>query len=435
MNKIGLIIQREYLRRVKKRSFLFLTFFTPFLFIAVIFVPLWLSTLKSDYIRNIVILDDTGRYAGLFPDTDSYVFTNSNEPLEHYKSRPDKSVFAFLSITDVLLDNPRAVTLYSEKQVPADLTRLINQTLTKALQKEKLESYNIPNIEQIIEDSKVNYTIQTIKWDVDGKENSYSSIIASVTGIVFTFIIYLFIMMYGGMVMQGVMEEKTNRIIEIMISSVSPYKLMAGKIIGIGLVGITQVFLWGILTLLLFGGSQLLLAGGTPFPEVAAIDNPIGGMNPVETSPEAQLFSILHSINIPEILFYFIIYFIGGYILYASIFAAIGSAVDSPEDTHQYITPMSVFMLFALYAGFYSMENPDGPLAFWCSIIPFSSPIVMMVRIPFEVPVWEKILSILILYVSAFAITVTSAKIYRIGILMYGKKPRLKEIFKWIRNK
>ncbi|MCC8143274.1 MAG: ABC transporter permease, partial [Tannerellaceae bacterium] len=249
------------------------------------------------------------------------------------------------------------------------------------------------------------------------------------------FIIYLFIMMYGGMVMQGVMEEKTNRIIEIMISSVSPYKLMAGKVVGIGLVGITQVFLWCILTLLLFGGSQLLLGSGAALPEIFGIENSINSLHQADDSLEAGLFHIANSIHIAEILFYFIIYFIGGYILYASIFAAIGSAVDSPEDTHQYITPMSVFMLFALYAGFYSMENPDGPLAFWCSIIPFSSPIVMMVRIPFEIPLWEKILSIIILYVSAFGVTVISAKIYRIGILMYGKKPRLKEIIRWINYK
>ncbi|MCC8143802.1 MAG: ABC transporter permease [Tannerellaceae bacterium] len=191
MNKTLLIIQREYLRRVKKKSFLFLTFLTSVLFIAVIFIPLWLSTLKSDQIRHIVVIDTTGNYAPLFSDTDSYLFTSSKESLDHYRSHPDKSIFGFLYITDKLLENPKAVTLYSEKQAPADLTRLINQILTKELQKEKLESYHIPNIQQIIEESKINYSVQTIKWDSDGKENAYSSINASVTGIVFTFIIMI----------------------------------------------------------------------------------------------------------------------------------------------------------------------------------------------------------------------------------------------------
>ena len=244
MNKIGLIIKREYLRRVSKKSFLLLTFLTPFLFAALVFVPLWLSTIKGDDVKQVAISDTTGKYAPLFKDTEEYTFiTEKGSSLEEYRKNPDKEIFAFLNITDDLLQNPTAATLYSQKQIPMGLKNTIDKTLSEYLKDEKLASYNIDNLKQIIEDSKINFNIKTIKWDEDGSEKSTSAEVASILGMILTFIIYMFIIMYGGMVMQGVMEEKTNRIIEVMISSVKPFDLMMGKIIGIGFVGLTQVFL------------------------------------------------------------------------------------------------------------------------------------------------------------------------------------------------
>ncbi|MCL3849703.1 MULTISPECIES: ABC transporter permease [Parabacteroides] len=436
MNKIGLIIKREYLRRVSKKSFILLTLLTPFLFAALVFVPLWLSTIKGDEVRNIAIIDTTGKYAQLFENNESYHFVHSNKTLDDYRRNSDKEIFAFLSITDDLLNNPKAATLYSEKQVPVELSRLVNQTLSKQLESEKLASFNIPNLKEIIRESKINFNVQTIKWSEDGQESTSSATVASVIGMVFTFIIYMFIMMYGAMVMQGVMEEKTNRIIEVMISSVRPFDLMMGKIIGIGFVGLTQVFLWGIITTVLVSVGGLMFSGGADMSALQA--GPQMGMvdtNALASSSGNEIMGIINSINIAEIGISFIIYFIGGYMLYASIFAAIGSAVDSQEDTQQFMAPVTIFMIFALYAGIYSMENPDGPLAFWCSMIPFTSPIVMMVRIPFEIPLWEKLLSVSLLYASAIGIVWLSAKIYRVGILMYGKKPSIKEMVKWIKYK
>ena len=436
MNKIGLIIKREYLRRVSKKSFILLTLLTPFLFAALVFVPLWLSTIKGDEVRNVAIIDTTGKYASLFENNESFHFIHSDKTLDEYRQGEDKEVFAFLSITDDLLNNPKAATLYSEKQVPAELSRLVNQTLSKQLESEKLASFNIPNLKEIIRESKINFNVQTIKWSEDGKESASSATVASIIGMVFTFIIYMFIMMYGAMVMQGVMEEKTNRIIEVMISSVRPFDLMMGKIIGIGFVGLTQVFLWGIITTILVSVGGFMFSGGVDVASLQA--GPQMGMmdaNALASSSGNEIMGIINSINIAEIGISFIIYFIGGYMLYASIFAAIGSAVDSQEDTQQFMAPVTIFMIFALYAGIYSMENPDGPLAFWCSMIPFTSPIVMMVRIPFEIPLWEKLLSVALLYASAIGIVWISAKIYRVGILMYGKKPSIKEMIKWIKYK
>lgn len=439
MNKIGLIIKREYLRRVSKKSFLLLTFLTPFVFAAMVFVPLWLSTIKGDDAKQVVVVDNTGKYISLFENTEEYTFvTESNNSIEEYRKNPDKEVFAFLSITGDLLESPSAATLYSEKQIPMGLKRTIDNTLSEYLKNEKLASYKIDNLKQIIEESKINFNIKTVKWDEDGSEKSTSTEVASLLGMVLTFIIYMFIIMYGAMVMQGVMEEKTNRIIEVMISSVKPFDLMMGKIIGIGFVGLTQVFLWGVLTTVLIFGSLFLFGGSTSPEEIMTAQMTAQGMSQVPaaaTGLDVQVAEIINSINFGLIGTCFVIYFIGGYLLYAAIFAAIGSALEQQEDTSQFMTPIMLLMAFSLYAGIYSMNNPDGPLAFWCSMIPFTSPIVMMVRLPFDIPLWELLLSFGLLFATAILIVWFSAKIYRVGILMYGKKPSIKEMIKWLQYK
>lgn len=438
MSKIGLIIKREYLRRVSKKSFILLTFLTPFLFAALVFVPLWLSSIKGDEVHTIAILDSTGKYAPLFEDTETYRFIHSDQSMDTYKQIPDKEIFAFLTITEDLLENPKAATLYSKKQIPGELSRLVNMTLKKQIESDKLATFNIPNLKEIIKESKINFNIQTIKWGDDGSEKQSSSVVASITGVIFTMLIYMFIMIYGAMVMQGVMEEKTNRIIEIMISSVKPFDLMMGKIIGIGFVGLTQVFLWAIMTLILITGGSFLVGGGIDNEMLqsgmALNANPNIAMMSTQ-QPSNEWIEVLGTINFAEIGILFVVYFIGGYLLYSSLFAAIGSAVDSQEDTQQFMLPVTLLLVFALYAGIYSMENPDGPLAFWCSMIPFTSPIVMMVRMPFEVPLWQIVLSVGLLYICSIGFTWLSAKIYRVGILMYGKKPSIKEMIKWLRYK
>ena len=366
------------------------------------------------------------------------IITEKGSSLEEYRKNPDKEIFAFLNITDDLLQNPTAATLYSQKQIPMGLKNTIDKTLSEYLKDEKLASYNIDNLKQIIEDSKINFNIKTIKWDEDGSEKSTSAEVASILGMILTFIIYMFIIMYGGMVMQGVMEEKTNRIIEVMISSVKPFDLMMGKIIGIGFVGLTQVFLWGILTTVLVSGSLFFFGGNTSPEDMMTAQMTAQGINDVAAGSSdisIQVQEIINSINFGMIGTCFVLYFIGGYLLYAALFAAIGSALEQQEDTQQFMTPIMLLMAFSLYAGIYSMNNPDGPLAFWCSMIPFTSPIVMMVRLPFDIPVWELALSFALLFATAILIIWFSAKIYRVGILMYGKKPSIKEMIKWVKYK
>jgi len=432
MKKIAIIIKREYLYRVSKKSFIILTLFAPLIFSALVFVPLWLASIKSSDIYNVAIVDRTGKYASLFKDTDMFHFQNATqiESLDSQKERRS-GIFAFLEITDDLLDNPEAVALYSEKQIPADLTREVNQTLSRYLENEKRLSFNIPNLDEIIKNSRVQINVPTIKWGKDGTASASSAGIAMTIGLVFTFIIYMFILMYGAMVMQGVMEEKTNRIFEVMVSSVRPFDLMMGKITGIGLVGITQLLIWCILTMLLVSTGGIFFGAGAVQQASAMQTGLQAGMT--EMHAAKSLFSMLDSFNFVEIGIYFVLFFIGGYIMYASFFAAVGSAIDNPEDSQQFVTPMMLFMVFALYAGIYSGQNPDGPLAFWCSFIPFTSPMVMMVRIPYEIPFWQILISLVLLFASAVFFVWVSAKIYRVGILMYGKKPNIKEIIRWFK--
>ena len=431
MKKIGIVTKREYLRRVNKKSFILITLLAPVLFAALGFVPLWLSSIKSSDVHEVVVADRTGKYISLFKDTERFRFVGTDSQVSVDESKNSSSgMFAFLEITDDLLKNPKAATLYSEKQIPQDLKGEVSRTLNQYLEKEKRASFNIPNLDEIIENSRVRIDVQTIKWAKDGTANESSSEISSVIGMVFTFIIYMFIMMYGAMVMQGVMEEKTNRIVEVMISSVRPFDLMMGKIIGIGLVGLTQVFIWCILTVVLLAAGGMFLGVGGGYDASAMQAMPYDA---VEVSSAASMMSKLGSFNFVEIIIYFVLFFIGGYISYASLFAAVGSAIDSPDDSQQFMTPIMVLLVFAVYAGMYSVNNPDGPLAFWCSLIPFTSPVVMMVRIPYEIPFWQILLSLVLLFASAIFMVWLSGRIYRVGILMYGKKPSFKEIARWVR--
>jgi ABC-2 type transport system permease protein len=242
----------------------------------------------------------------------------------------------------------------------------------------------------------------------------------------------MFVLLYGAMVMQGVMEEKTNRIVEVMVSSVKPFDLMMGKIIGIGLVGLTQMFIWGILIAAILSGSMMFFGSASSTMDIVATGSNMPQM-PMDNEVAVIIQQVLNTINFSEIGACFVLYFIGGYLLYASLFAAIGSALDQPEDSQQFMVPITMLMVFSLYAGIYSMENPDGPLAMWCSMIPFTSPIVMMVRLPFDIPLWQLIISLLLLFATAIFIVWISARIYRVGILMYGKKPSIKEMIKWLK--
>ena len=439
MSKISLIIKREYSTRVMKKSFIILTFLTPILFAGMITVPLWLSSIKDSNKKHIVVVDKTHSYNQVLKSNETYQFDFVDKPVDEIKKentdKGDNEFTALLVITDDLSKNPKAATLYSEKQVNLELKGYISGMLNKYVEQQKLEAYNIPNLKEMVEKSRTNIDIPTIKWGDNGQEKEGSAELALVIGMISAFVIYMFIIIYGAQVMAGVVQEKTSRIVEVIISSVKPFELMMGKIIGIALVGLTQFFMWVILTgSILFIGSRFI-GGGV---DVASLQqaNQMGMQSMATTQSPGemqQLFAMLHGFDFMQIIVLFVLYFLGGYLLYASLFAAVGSAVDSETDTQQFSLPLTLPIIFAIYAAIYSAQNPDGPLAFWCSMIPFTSPIVMMVRLPFDVPGWQIVLSLSILMLSFIGTTWIAGKIYRTGILMYGKKVTWKEMWKWLK--
>ena len=437
MSRLSLIIQREYLTRVRKTSFIVLTLLMPFLIVALSLVPFWLSSLNDGSVKNVAVLDNTGIYAPLLKSTEQFKFQiigNANADQQDAESRLGKDLFAILQITEDLNKNPQAVSITSEKQAPLELQELIERTLNEKITEQKLDELSqssnvdgaaINQVRAILEDG-AGVSLRTLRIGGDGNVKESSTEVASIIGMIFTVLIYMFILLYGNMVMQAVMEEKKSRVVEVMVSSVKPVNLLIGKIVGIGLVGLTQLLIWIIMTSVLFAGVSLFITN--PEQAMAMSSN----MN--DFNIEGVMTSVM-SINWLELIVYFILFFIGGYVLYASIFAMFASAVDSEEDTSQYMTPVTLLILFAFFAGFYSVSNPDGPLAFWTSLIPFTSPIVMMVRIPFGIPFWETLLSLVLLYGTFLLISIIAAKIYRVGILMYGKKPSFKEMMKWVTYK
>ena len=433
MSKIFIIIQREFLTRIQKKSFILLTILMPFIIAAVAVAPLLLASIKDDTQHTVMLVDKTLKYAPLFEDNESYHFVTAPEVLPEFREE-DANVKAVILISEDLVENPNALKMYSSEEVPADLQRLTEDILSEKVRADKLASYNVEGLEEIIASAEVNISAQTVKWTDDGGETSSNSGIALGVGFLFTFMIYMFVMSYGGMVMQGVMEEKTNRIMEIIVSSVKPFQLMMGKIIGIALVGFVQIAIWGVMLTAILTAVSFFV--GTS--EVATPPTMMGGDAAMQTVvAEAQagnpVTEILGALPIVELLIMFVLYFIGGYLLYASFFAAVGASINAQEDSSQFMMPVILIMIFGLYAALYGAENPDGPLAFYASIFPLTSPIVMMVRIPFGVPLWQELLSLALLYASAIFIVWMSGRIYRVGILMYGKKPTVKEILKWIR--
>ncbi len=439
MSKISLIIESEYKSRVQKKSFIVMTILSPILMVLICCIPALIYVFNTPEMRNVTIVDQTGLYRNVFEDTDEYTFTYLDEQKTTEQLRNNSEPYAYVVITDNLLHNPSAITIYSHKQTTASFESTVTNRMEEYLRDEKLASFDIPNLQQIIDESDIKLSIGSIRFDEEG-DTQTSADVATLTGMASTFIIYIFLFMYGGMVMSSVMQEKTNRIVEVMVSSVKPFDLMLGKIISVGLVGLTQIAIWVLFIIgLTFGagaifGFSLFNSGEAEMlaqsMEAAALTG-TAGMTP-EMNEITQMFA---GINFTQILVCLILYFIGGYVLYASLFAAIGSAVDNEADTNQFMIPITIIILFAFYVGIFSAENPEGGMAWWCSMIPFTSPIVMMVRIPFGLPVWEIVLSLVILFGSAIAMTWVAGRIYRVGILMYGKKTSYKELFKWLKYK
>lgn len=438
MNNLGIIIQREYNTRVRKKSFIIMTFLTPLLMVALIMLPLLLSTVKGSKTEEIAVYDESGQYVSRLQSGEQFVFFPINTPIHEIPAEERGLYAAFLSISGNLCDSSGMVRFYSQKQISMDLKYEVESQLEDMASQDKIASYNIPELAQILQDVHPSVRTESILWsDKKGAEEQKTSAeLSMIIGMIATLLIYMFIFIYGSMVMNGVVEEKSNRIVEIIVSSVKPFQLMMGKIIGIALVGLTQVALWVVLVVVL--SSVMGAVVGMPSDPATLMEaqNMMNGSMPAAQAMDSGMMEglqILQSFNWIQIVLWFILYFLGGYLLYASIFAALGGAIDNNDDAQQFTLPVTIPVIFALYVGIYGAMNPEGPLVFWCSFIPFFSPVVMMVRLPFGVPAWQLWLSFAILVITFLLIVKLAAKIYRTGILMYGKKVTYKDLWNWLK--
>lgn len=435
-SKIGIVIAREYLTRIRKKSFILMTILAPLFFVFLSILPVLLMSLDSDSdTQEVAIIDRTGQYATLFESTDQYRFVLADKTAEEYKSAGEEQpITALLVINQDLLQDPKAISLFSFKQLAPGLEDYINQTLSAHLSEQKIASYNIENLDQIIRESKVSIRVSTYKWSESGAEASSSSTVASLMGIGLALLSYMFILTYGSMMLQSVLEEKKTRIMEVIISSIKPFDLMMGKIIGIGLLGLTQIAIWCVLTAGLYFVAQFAFLGSLYSPEMLAQAQQ-AGTDPDSIQAAFEIFSVIQGVNFFEIVTMFVLLFVGGFLIYSSVLAALGSSVSSDEDAGQLMLPVTLLIMVSFYVGMACANNPEGQLAYWASLFPLTAPIVMMVRLPYDVPLWQEALSIALLYASFVGITYISAKIYRVGVLMYGKKPSLKELWRWTKYK
>lgn len=442
MNKVWIIIQREFITKVKKKSFILLTLLMPFIMVAIVAIPALLASVDSDESFTVGVVDKTGMYASSFKNTDnvSFVTIKDDAPIDTISNvlKTESSPYTqILYIADTLTNaDDASAIIYSVDETPNVVESEVNSVLRDKIRTDRLNSFNLPNVEDIVKAADVHFNVKTLRKTDDGDKES-SAEIAAVVGLMLSLFIYIFIISYGSMVMSSVMEEKTNRIVEIIVSSVKPWQLMAGKIIGCGLVGLLQMAIWGTMIVIVstVAGTAYGITAMPEISEMAASGSAeqLAQMQQMADNPVAELLQIINGMNFTSIFIFFVLYFIGGYLLFASLFAAFGAAVNEMQDAGQFQMPVMMIFVFALYAAMFSMENPNGPLAVWCSYIPLTSPIVMMVRMPFDIPIWNVLISIGILYATAVVVILLSAKIYRIGILMYGQKPTIKDLIKWLR--
>lgn len=453
MSKTSLIIQREYLTRIRKKSFIVMSILGPFIFAAYVLIPMYFATMEDKEEKTVVVIDDSKLFTEYGSDGASCVIPETEYlnfkviegvPIETFKAGFDETgYYAVLFIPANIMASESSL-IYSTKQTSVDVTGYIKRSIENEIEHLKLASHEIQDIDKILEEVETSINVRNIKWTKDGKTQESNTGVVMGVGYLGGLLIFFFIFFFGSQVMRGVIEEKVSRIIEVIVSSVKPFQLMMGKIIGVGLTGLTQFLIWIVFSAVLITGLKAVFfpdLNQTPTEQVAASDlfdtnttNPAGqAMASEEMDMAQEIFASLKSINAGVMLGSFLFYFIFGYLLYASMFAVIGSAVDNETDTQQLILPVILPLILGIYVMLSAMNNPDGALPFWFSIIPFTSPVVMMVRIPFGVPWWQILLSGTLLVGTFLGMTWVAGKAYRTGILMYGKKNSFKEIWKWLR--
>ncbi|MBQ6087480.1 MAG: ABC transporter permease [Bacteroidales bacterium] len=443
LKKINVVIGREYSTRVRKKSFLITTFVVPILFAAICILPSVLMMNVKEKSQKVSVVDNSGIVMPYLESNEAAVFTDcTSQDIETLKATVGGDDCDVLLVVSPL-DSAKSVSIqvYSRKPAGVEFYSGIADRANRAVEAYRISSYDIEGLETIMKDVKADVKVSEFTIDASGKATVSESGIYMIVSMILGMMIYMFIAMFGGSVMSSVIEEKSSRVVEVLVSSVKATELMFGKIIGIALVALTQFFLWIILTVILVVAAGAIFG----FSDMASSAQMAGmaqaGMGGVDVAQAAQggefgvILTTLANLPWMRLIICFIIYFILGYLLYASMYSAIGSAVENEADTQQLQLPVTIPLMIAFFIVFFAFKNPDSPVVWWGSMIPFTSPIVMIARIPYGVPVWELVVSIVVLLLTFFVLAWCSAKIYKAGILMFGKKSSWADLFKWLKQK
>lgn len=440
MSNTFIIIQREFNERVRKKSFIITTLLMPVLMIGLMVAPALIMEYSTGDEKRIAVIDESGVIASKLQSDKELLFESTDLSLDEARKELTDH-YAVLCIGSDVMANPSNVKFYVNSSSSIAVEGNISNQLERIIENEKLKNYNIDNLKQILDEVKTSVSMQTFRNDKSQEEETeaLSSIAATAIGYVLGFILYMFLLIYGAMVMQSVIEEKNSRVLEVMVSSVRPFELMMGKILGIASVAVVQILIWGVL----IGG-----VGAAVLPHLMPDQMAVGIEAIQEGAPQAadlaatadldpEMMQVMATVTdagyVTKIFVCLLLFVLGGYLLYSAMFAAVGSAVDSVQDAQQLQTPIMIPIILALFMMLAVIRDPNSQLAFWFSMIPFTSPVVMIARIPYDIPMWEIVLSLAILYASFIGMVWVAAKIYRVGIFMYGKKPNFKELWKWVR--
>ena len=437
MNKIGIIIAREFNERVRKKSFIITTILMPVLMLGMMAAPTLMMLFAKGETKELLVIDQSSIIVPNLEGDDELTFAPSTLSLE--QARANQDVFGVLWIGEDIVDNPSNVKLYTNSSSSMSLEENISSQMERIIERERLKRYDIDNLEQIMKDVKVSVSLTNFRNDLaeEGKdEEATSSVIAYLLGLVLGMMLYMFLLIYGSMVMTSVIEEKGSRVLDVLVSSVSPFQLMMGKILGVAAVAVTQIAIWGVLVC---GIGSALLPALMPQDVMQSVEAvQAGTITSAQAGIDADMLSaISFATDTGRLVMMFVwlhLFLVGGFLFYSAMFAAVGSAVDSIQDANQLQTPITVPIILALILAMSVFNDPNSPLAFWGSIIPLTSPVVMMARIPFDIPTWQIVLSLVLLYISVVATAWVAGKIYRVGIFMHGKKPSFKELLSWIKQ-
>lgn len=437
-SNIGIIIAREFNERVGKKSFVITTLLMPMLMLLLMAAPAAIMMLSTPDDTEIAVVDQSGimmpELAARAADLDFVTLTATYQPLDSVIA--DDRYDAVIFIGQDIVENPSNAALYNRDAGSMEVEMLASNAIKKVVEDERLKAYSIENLSKILDEVNVDVHLSTLRIDESGNQESFSSGVSYGMGMVMTFVLYMFLLLYGQMVMTSIIEEKNNRVLELVVSSVKPMQLMMGKIIGVGLVAVVQVVIWGVLLCLM---SAFLLPAILPADLSAQVAMASAGDMDLSSSFDPDMINALATFTsvgyIATMMGYMLMFLVGGFLFYASIFAAIGSAVDNIQDASQLQTFAVLPIILALVFSLAVVNDPNGTMSVWMSMIPFTSPMVMLARIPFGIPAWQIWVSAAILFASFVAMAWIAGKIYRIGIFMYGKKPSIADLVRWARYK